>query len=105
MTTHLRTPPLALATCLLTAAAALAVPPPPKASRASLRALVVYPAAIDLTGPRAEQRLGVLGTYADGTQRDLSRTATFTSRAPGVAAVDRAGILRPVGDGATVVSV
>jgi hypothetical protein len=104
MTTPLRTLPLTLAACLLAVPSVAASAPPPSA-HAGLRALVVHPAALDLSGPRAVGRLGVLGEFADGRRRDLSRTATFTSRAPRVAAVEPGGVVRPVGNGATVVSV
>ena len=48
--------------------------------------LIVYPESIDLKGPRAEQRLGVLGEYADGRRRDLSRDATYASAVDKIAA-------------------
>ena len=41
--------------------------------------LVVYPRQIKLTGPRDEQRLIVLGKWADGRTRDLTRSASFAS--------------------------
>jgi hypothetical protein len=84
----------------LPAAEPVAVPP-----RAVLRALTVFPTAIDLDGPRAEQRIGVLGEYADGRRWDLSRDAKFTSGAPKVATVDAAGVVRVGDDGDTTVTV
>jgi hypothetical protein len=80
----------------------LPAPPPPQAP---LRSLTVFPGRVSLDGPRAEQRLGVLGTYADGQQRDLTRAAAFAASAAKVVRVDAAGIVRPAGDGDAVVQV
>src|SRR5436190_2638133 len=74
-----RSLPACLAAVLL--AAPLAAQQPgkepavPKAERPKsvLQALNIYPKAIILDGPRDEQRLGVLGDYADGRAWDLSR--------------------------------
>src|SRR5262249_36456143 len=65
----------------------------------------VFPTAIDLDGPRAGQRIGVLGEYVDGRRWDLSRDATFASGAPKVASVDAAGVVRAAGDGETSITV
>src|SRR5262249_6375046 len=56
-------------------------------------------------GPRDEQRLGVLGEYADGRHQDLSREARFSSSSRAVASVDGAGVVRPLGAGQAVVTV
>jgi hypothetical protein len=40
---------------------------------APIRQLNVYPRETVLTGPRAEQRLGVLGIHTDGRESDRSR--------------------------------
>jgi hypothetical protein len=80
---------------------ALRAAEPPKAA---LRSLTVYPAKIDLDGPRAEQRVVVLGEYADGRRRDLTRDARFTSAAPKVVTVE-ASVVRPAGDGEATVKV
>jgi hypothetical protein len=82
---------------LLNAAVSSAADPP--------RELVVYPERVLLQGPRAEQRLGVLGKYAENRLRDLGRQATFTSSASKIVTVDRQGIVRPVSDGEAVVTV
>jgi hypothetical protein len=84
----------------LPAAEPVAEPP-----RTALRTLTVFPVAIDLDGPRAEQRIGVLGEYADGRRWDLSRDAKFASGAPKVATVDATGVVRVVGDGDTTITV
>lgn len=44
--------------------------------------LEVLPAAVRLDGPRAVQQVIVNGKYADGSVRDLTPFATFTSAAP-----------------------
>ncbi|MBY0229494.1 MAG: DUF1549 and DUF1553 domain-containing protein, partial [Gemmataceae bacterium] len=56
-----------------------------------------------LDGPRAEQRVGVLATLADGSRRDVSRRASFRLMKP-VARLD-AGLLRPESDGAAELSI
>jgi hypothetical protein len=82
------------------------VKPPPQAEapRAALRSLTVFPPAIDLDGPRAEQRLGVLGEYADGRRWDLSRQATCRSSNDKVARVEN-GVVLPAGDGQAEIEV
>src|SRR5437868_1348729 len=74
------------------------------APKAALKSLSLYPASVTLDGPRAEQRVGALGTYADGRTWDLSRSAEFASANPAVAVVED-GIIRPVKDGATLITV
>lgn len=66
--------------------------------------LIVHPAEVKLTGARAEQRVVVLGVWADGRKRDLTRTATFTPANPKIVAADK-GFLRPVADGRTALTV
>lgn len=73
-------------------------------SEAALHALTVFPQPITLDGPRDQQQLIVLGEYTDGRQRDLTREALFTTKSAGVVQV-HAGVLRPVGDGQTIVTV
>jgi hypothetical protein len=80
---------------------AVAAAPP----TAPLQTLTIFPNPVTLDGPRVEQRLGVLGDYADGRRRDVSREATFQSSATAVAVVDRAGVIHPAGDGQAVVTV
>lgn len=66
--------------------------------------LIVYPKQVKLTGPRDEQRLIVLGVWPDGRQRDLTRSATITSAGAKLAAVQN-GIVRPVADGSTTLTI
>jgi Protein of unknown function (DUF1553)/Protein of unknown function (DUF1549) len=87
------------------ASALAAEQPRPETPRAELTRLVVYPDKVELTGERAEQRLGVLAEYADGRQWDVSREAKYASSADKVAVVAGQGVVRPVGDGSAVVTV
>lgn len=73
-------------------------------STPSLR-LTVYPTKIRLSGPRDEQRLGVLGEDAGGGTRELTGAAKYASANPKIASVDAEGIVRPVRDGATVITI
>lgn len=96
---------LVLGSPLAAAEPAAKPPAPPDPPRAPLQALTVFPARVTLDGPRDAQRLGVLGRYADGQERDLTRQATYASSAAGVARVDAAGVVSPAGDGEVVVRV
>src|SRR5579864_5963669 len=77
-------------------------PVPP---RAPLKILTVYPSRVNLDGPRVEQRVGVLGEYADGRTWDLGRSAKFSIAKPEIASVDAGGLVRPVGDGETILAI
>ena len=66
--------------------------------------LTVHPATIELTGPRAEQPVGVLATYEGDRQTDVARQATFTIESPKVAVVEK-GVVRPIADGTTTLTV
>jgi hypothetical protein len=70
-----------------------------------IHSLTLFPDQVTLDGPRAEQRLGVMGEGADGRQRDLTAEAKFRNSAPGVAVVDASGLIRAVGDGQAVITV
>jgi hypothetical protein len=67
--------------------------------------LVVHPPQVKLTGPRDEQRLIVLGVWADGRKWDLTRAATYTSANPKTATADTLGVVRPAADGSATVTV
>ena len=60
--------------------------------------LVVYPKDVKLSGPRAEQRLSILGVWADGREWDLTSTATVTSSDAKIATAEK-GVIRPSADG------
>jgi hypothetical protein len=100
-----RRPPFGVSVCAIALLAARLVAAEPTAPAAAVRQLTVFPPQIALAGPRAEQRLGVLATHADGRQWDHARTATYASADPAVATVDAAGTVRPAGDGHTTVTV
>ena len=66
--------------------------------------LQVYPESIALDGPRAIQRVSVLGPGSDGRVRDLSREAVLSIDEPKVAAI-RNGLVVPIGDGKATLTV
>src|SRR5437016_2492912 len=103
------TPRGALAVLLLMPGLAVAQQPTatPKAEApaAALRSLLVHPAQIALTGPRDEQRIGILGEYLDGRSWDLSRLVQVTSSDPKIVAIDAGNFARPVGDGQATLTV
>jgi hypothetical protein len=74
-------------------------------AQSSVSALTVYPTRVALDGARDEQRLGVLGQLPDGSQKELTRLARFTSANPAIATVTAAGLVQPVGDGETTITV
>ena len=67
--------------------------------------LIVFPKEIKLSGPREEQRIIVLGVWADGRKWDLTRTASYASKNDKTATADKLGLVRPVADGNTTISV
>jgi len=101
--------PFALAGLLLAAGLVQAAEdkPAPKVEppSAALKALAVFPEKIDLDAPRAEQRFSVLGEYADGRRFELTRSAKLRMASPAVASVDARGVVRPAGDGQTILEV
>jgi hypothetical protein len=68
------------------------------------RELVVYPPQVKLTGPRAEQRVVVLGIWADGRKFDLTRDAKLVPADSKLASVEK-GVVRPLADGTTTLAV
>src|SRR5262245_33940096 len=89
---------------LVAVAAASLLGAAPAVQQPTPTALTAHPAAIELNGPRAEQSVGVLATYEGDRQADLSREATFRVGSPKVAVVEK-GIVRPVADGSTTLTV
>jgi hypothetical protein len=63
--------------------------------------LIVQPAAVTLTGPKAMQQLIISGKYADGTVRDLTPFAAIRSEAPNVVSLQD-GFVQPKQNGSTV---
>lgn len=78
----------------------------PKAARptGAIQRLEIYPAKVNLGSPREEQHLGVLGEFAAGRRWDLSREAQYTSSDPKIAVVDKIGVVRPVANGKTTIT-
>src|SRR5438270_5211148 len=66
--------------------------------------LQVLPTDVVLTGPTASQRLLVLSVANGKVVADLTEKAKFTSSNPGVASVDKTGIVKAVGDGQTLIT-
>ncbi|MBY0456734.1 MAG: hypothetical protein K2V38_05320, partial [Gemmataceae bacterium] len=91
---------LALGVLSLFAADLRAAEPPAGAPKE----LLVYPKEINLSGPRAEQRVVVLGVWADGRRWDLTRDATFATANAKIATAS-ASTVRPAGDGSTTLTV
>jgi hypothetical protein len=82
----------------------LAAEPAALAPTTPVTRIEVFPATFTLTSSRAEQRLGVLVTHADGRRWDHARTAKITSATPKVVTVEN-GIVRPVADGEGTITV
>ncbi len=100
--------PTAPASASTLAPASAAAPSPasaPSAAHFVAKELTVYPAAVELHGPRDEQRLIVVGVAADGQRLDLTRTARLQVADPNIAAVEEGFIVRPRQDGRTTVEV
>lgn len=95
---------LLFAACVLGFAVSEVRAAEPRPPAGAPQKLVVHPKEVKLVGPRDEQRLIVLGIWADGRTWDLTRTATVTSSNAKIAAADR-GAVRPVADGTATVSV
>src|SRR5688500_13954721 len=93
-----------VALCGLTSVTQAQSPATPAPPSGAPKELVVYPAKLSLVGPRDEQRLVVLGVWADGRKFDLTRTATISSASAKIATAER-GVVRPGGDGTTTLAV
>ncbi|MFO0910727.1 MAG: DUF1549 and DUF1553 domain-containing protein [Isosphaeraceae bacterium] len=61
--------------------------------------LEVMPSQVQLAGPEATQRLVVVGTFDDGSTRDVTKAVKITSRNSEVVRVGDTGLLLPAGDG------
>ena len=57
----------------------------------SVDSLAIYPAQAVIEGKGTQQRFVAVATYSDGSTRDVSRLAAFTSNNSGTAAIDNAG--------------
>src|SRR5262249_61673486 len=77
----------------------LSAPPPCPAGE-----LRLHPADIPLTGPRATQQLLLVEEESGRATADRTSGAKFVSADAKVASVDDRGMVRPVGDGETVIT-
>ncbi|MCW3054684.1 MAG: Protein of unknown function (DUF1553)/Protein of unknown function [Chthonomonadales bacterium] len=107
--TYKRTALLTLLALALSATVAMGAPPrraamPAKVVAAKAVRLVVAPASVHLIGAQAAQHLLVTAFFADGSQRDVTDSAVFTSSAPKVATVVGSDVV-PKSDGAAAVVV
>jgi hypothetical protein len=72
---------------------------------APLTGVLLQPAQATLDGSYAFQTLAVVGQAGDGSQRDLTDGAAFTSSNPGVIKVGKDNVAYPVSDGQADVTV
>jgi hypothetical protein len=63
--------------------------------------LMIQPAAVVLTGPRAVRQLLVTGKYADGSIRDLTAVCEYSSDTASVASVQAGGLVQAAKNGTT----
>ena len=91
-------PHLLFAACVLGFAATEIHAADPQPPAGAPKELMVYPKAVKLFGPRDEQRVIVLGVWANGRTWDLTRTATIISANAKIATAEK-GVIRPVSDG------
>lgn len=74
-----------------------------KTSRVS--SLRIYPPTVELAVEDQTQRLLVLAEYPDGSTRDVTPDAAYSSSVPDIAAVDKTGLVRSVRRGEAAVLV
>lgn len=63
------------------------------------QSLQILPAEISLTSPEASDQVVVLLQSADGSLRDVTRSARFTLSDPGLASISATGRIEPLRDG------
>lgn len=68
---------------------------------ANLLQIYIEPLILSIFGANLTQTLIVTGKYADGSLRDLTRQASFTSSDPAVATVDASGVAKAIKNGQT----
>jgi hypothetical protein len=103
-TRRARAPLAVLGLCLFTLSAPAANVPDASARAALIgqpAALLVEPATVTLTGPRARQQLVVTGKYADGSLRDLTSVCDFACDAKDLVAIDASGYVEPRKNGSS----
>ena len=72
---------------------------------ARLLSVRLLPEEVRLRGKGAAQQLLVIGTYADGLERDLTEGSRFTIADPALAEIDARGRVRARSDGRTLLTV
>ena len=72
---------------------------------ARLLSVRLLPQEVRLRGKGAAQQLLVIGTYADGLERDLTEGSRFTVADPNLAEIDGQGRVRARSDGRTLLTV
>jgi hypothetical protein len=97
--------------CLLTAQAVMAVKPAARGlpDPGALKSLHVetgrtIDGTFSLDGPDASQQLVVMGRFASGQARDLTRTVSYEVRPAGVVEVSESGFVIPRADGAATIT-
>jgi hypothetical protein len=78
--------------------------PAPQQGERSIVAIAVYPEQAWLT-PQAEQQVLVEARYSDGSKRDVTRLAKYSSTNSGVALVDDNGLAKMQGPGEAAITV
>jgi hypothetical protein len=74
-------------------------------SHETLLSVRLVPPDVTLWGPKATQRFLVLGTYADGLERDLTFRSRFSISNPEVAKVEETGRVLALADGEAILGV
>jgi hypothetical protein len=78
---------------------------PPQVDPSQIAALAVSPQAIQLSGIDATVQMLVTGKLANGHEVDLTRKATYQLHDASRATVDPTGLVRPLADGQTTLTV
>ena len=77
---------------------------PATSEAATLVELSIAPAnGVQLRGRDAQRQLMVTGKFSNGQTRDLTRQLAYTTRPPGILAVDGTGLVTPLADGKTTI--
>ena len=77
-----------------------------EAPQAPLKDFFHVPKTLELSRPRTEQRLGVLGEYGDGHKKGSEPRGHFlTSDDAQIVRVDKSGVVRPLKDGQATLTI
>ncbi|WP_442510233.1 DUF1549 and DUF1553 domain-containing protein [Novipirellula sp. SH528] len=66
---------------------------PAKAKPPAVQSLAIYPPQAVIEGEGTQQRFVAVATYSDGSTRDVTRLAAFTSNNAGTAEIDSMGVV------------